>query len=227
MTTSIPVGKDPRNRNQLIAAGIRDDLAKRGIYCINLISSPGSGKTTLLECALPTLGENLRLAVIEADAATTNDADRLEHIGVRVEPLVTGITSCHIAQPSAKSAFDKLDLDALEFIVIENVGNLVCPAEEDLGEDDKIAMLSVAEGEDKPLKYPLLFQEATLALVNKIDAADALGADVDLMERNIRAVNPHVEVIRISARTGQGVDEFVKWILARCAAKRPSKNLAE
>lgn len=219
MTTTISVGKDPRSKNQQIADGIRADLAANGIFCINVISSPGSGKTTLLEYALPRLSADLRVAVIEADNATTNDADRLEKLGIRVEPLVTGVTSCHIAQPTAKSAFDKLNLAELDFIVIENVGNLVCPAEEDLGEDAKVVLLSVAEGEDKPQKYPLAFQEASLALVNKIDAADALGADVDLFEANIRAANPDVEVLRVSARTGEGVDGFMDWVKTRYAAK--------
>jgi hydrogenase nickel incorporation protein HypB len=218
--TTIVVDKDPRSEDQRIADGIRADLARRGIFAVNLISSPGSGKTTLLERALPLLAKDLRLAVIEADAATRNDADRLEKLGIAVEAICTGVTSCHIAQPSARKAFDNLPLAALDLVVIENVGNLVCPAEEDLGEDAKIAVLSVAEGEDKPLKYPLLFQEATLAVVNKIDAAVALGADVDLMERNIRAVNPAIEIMRLSARTGEGVDQFVAWIKSGLRKKR-------
>jgi hydrogenase nickel incorporation protein HypB len=218
--TTIVVDKDPRDENQAIADDIRADLARRRIFAVNLISSPGSGKTTLLERALPALAKEVKLAVIEADAATRNDADRLEKLGVAVEAICTGVTSCHIAQPSAKKAFDALELDGLDLVVIENVGNLVCPAEEDLGEDAKIAVLSVAEGEDKPLKYPLLFQEAKLAVINKIDAADALGADMDLMERNVRAVNPHIEIMRVSARTGAGLDQFLAWIKAGVAAKR-------
>ncbi|NLH48055.1 MAG: hydrogenase nickel incorporation protein HypB [Myxococcales bacterium] len=218
--TTLVVDKDPRRDDQKLAADIRADLQRRGILAINLISSPGSGKTTLLEKALPLLAADLRLGVIEADAATRNDADRLEKLNILVEPICTGITSCHIATPSAKNALANLPLDRLDLVVIENVGNLVCPAEEDLGEDYKIAVLSIAEGEDKPLKYPLLFQEATLALINKIDAAAALGADVDLMEKNIRAVNPRLEVLRVSARTGEGVGRFVAWVKARLAAKR-------
>ena len=218
--TTLVVDKDPRSDDQKLAAEIRADLKRRGILAINLISSPGSGKTTLLEKTLPLLAADLRLGVIEADAATRNDADRLEKLHILVEPICTGITSCHIATPSAKNALANLPLDRLDLVVIENVGNLVCPAEEDLGEDHKIAVLSIAEGEDKPLKYPLLFQEATLALINKIDAATALGADVDLMEKNIRAVNPRLEVLRVSARTGAGVERFVAWIKERLAAKR-------
>jgi hydrogenase nickel incorporation protein HypB len=218
--TTLVVDKDPRSDDQKLAAEIRADLQRRGILAINLISSPGSGKTTLLEKALPLLAADLRLGVIEADAATRNDADRLEKLDILVEPICTGITSCHIATPSAKKALANLPLDRLDLVVIENVGNLVCPAEEDLGEDYKIAVLSIAEGEDKPLKYPLLFQEATLALINKIDAAQALGADVELMEKNIRAVNPRLTVLRVSARTGEGVARFVDWVKARLADKR-------
>jgi hydrogenase nickel incorporation protein HypB len=218
--TTIVVQKDPRDENQQIADAIRADLARRKILALNFISSPGSGKTTLLEKMLPALAAQVRLAVVEADAATRNDADRLEKLGLRVEAICTGVTSCHIPQPSAKKAIDKLPLDALDLIVIENVGNLVCPAEEDLGEDAKIAVLSVAEGEDKPLKYPLLFQEARLAVINKTDAAEALGADVALIEQNIRNVNPRLETLRISARTGAGLDRVIAWILTRVHEKR-------
>jgi len=126
--------------------------------------------------------------------------------------IANAITGCHISPAAAKTAFDALDLDNLDLVVIENVGNLVCPSGVDLGEDHKIAMVSVPEGEDKPLKYPLLFQKSSLALINKVDVADALDADIDLLEINLRATNPGIEVIRISARTGHNVDFFVNWI---------------
>lgn len=208
----ININKDPREEKKIIAAGIRKKLNSLHILAVNLISSPGSGKTTLLEQTLPVLEQELRLAVIEADNATRNDADRLEAAGLTVEMIANAITGCHISVAAAKKAFGALDLDNLDLVVIENVGNLVCPSGVDLGEDHKIAMVSVAEGEDKPLKYPLLFQKSSLALINKIDAADALDADVDLLEANIRATNPGIEVIRLSARSGQNVDLFVDWI---------------
>lgn len=220
MTTTINVQKDPRDKNQRIAADIREELQRHGVYCVNMMSSPGSGKTTLLEKTLPVLAREVRLAVIEADNATTRDADRLARLGIAVEPILTGITGCHIAPPSAQKAFARFQLDQLDLVVIENVGNLVCPAEEDLGEDAKVVLLSVAEGEDKPQKYPLAFQECKLALINKIDAASALGADVDLMEANIRAANPQLEVMRISARTGEGVESFIAWLRRGMAGKR-------
>ncbi len=216
----IIINKDPREENRTIAAGIRERLKSHRILAINLISSPGSGKTTLLEAALPELSKELCLAVIEADCATTNDADRLETVGLRVEMIANAITGCHISPPAAQKAFEALDLDNLELVVIENVGNLVCPSDVDLGEDHKIAMVSVAEGEDKPLKYPLLFQNSSLALINKIDVADALDSDVNLLEANLRATNPGIEVLRISARTGHNVDGFVDWIKAKVDEKQ-------
>jgi len=216
----ININKDPREEKKIIAAGIRKKLNSLHILAVNLISSPGSGKTTLLEQTLPVLEQELRLAVIEADNATRNDADRLEAAGLTVEMIANAITGCHISVAAAKKAFGALDLDNLDLVVIENVGNLVCPSGVDLGEDHKIAMVSVAEGEDKPLKYPLLFQKSSLALINKIDAADALDADVDLLESNIRATNPGIEVIRLSARSGQNVDHFVDWIKEKLQDKQ-------
>jgi hydrogenase nickel incorporation protein HypB len=208
----IIINKDPREEKKIIASRIRERLNSRHILAVNLISSPGSGKTTLLEKALPVLSKEVRLAVIEADCATRLDADRLEASGLYVEMIANAITGCHISPAAAEKAFNALDLDNLDLVVIENVGNLVCPSGVDLGEDHKIAMVSVAEGEDKPLKYPLLFQKSSLALINKIDVAEALGADVDMLEANIRAVNPSIEVMRISARTGYNIYAFVEWI---------------
>ena len=216
----IPLNKDPREEKQRIAREIRTRLGERKILAVNLVSSPGSGKTTLLEKALPLLSQKVRLHVIEADTATRNDADRLEAIGAPVEMIANAITGCHISPAAAKTAFDAIDLDRVDLVVIENVGNLVCPAGVDLGEDHKIVMVSVAEGEDKPLKYPNIFMNASLALINKIDAASALGADTDLLERNIRATNPRIDIIRLSARTGAHVDEFVEWILRKLEEKR-------
>ena len=218
--TKIPVNMDPRAEKLRIAADIRTDLAERGILAVNLISSPGSGKTTLLEHSLPGLRDTCRLAVIEAGMATRNDADRLEAAGLSVVMIANAITGCHISPQAGKTAFDALDLDALDLVVIENVGNLVCPAGVDLGEDHKIVMVSVAEGEDKPLKYPLIFQNASLALINKVDAAEALGADVDLLEHNIDSVHPGMDVIRLSARTGDNLDSFTAWIVSTLERKR-------
>ncbi len=215
MMSKIQVNVDPREEKKRIAAGIRERLETAKTFAVNLISSPGSGKTTLLENALPKLENEFRLAVIEADTATRNDADRLEAKGLVVEMIANAITGCHISPKAAEKAFDALDLDNLDLVVIENVGNLVCPAGTDLGEHHKIVMVSIAEGEDKPLKYPLVFQNSSLALINKVDAAEALGADVDLLEKNIKATHPGIDVIRVSARTGENIDLFLNWIRER------------
>jgi hydrogenase nickel incorporation protein HypB len=220
---NIPLNKDPREEKRRIAQEIRTRLEERRILAVNLVSSPGSGKTTLLEKALPVLAKKVRLHVIEADTATRNDADRLEAIGAPVAMIANAITGCHISPAAAKTAFDAIDLDAVDLVVIENVGNLVCPAGVDLGEDYKIVMVSVAEGEDKPLKYPNIFMNARLAIINKIDAAEALGADIALLEKNILSTNPAIEIIRLSARTGRGVDAFVDWILDKVAQKRTKR----
>ena len=220
--SKITINKDPRDEKRIIAARIRERLKSRNILAVNLISSPGSGKTTLLELVLPELSKELRLAVIEADCATSNDADRLKAAGLTVEMIANAITGCHISPAAAKKAFDSLDLDNLDLVVIENVGNLVCPSGVDIGEDHKIAMVSISEGEDKPLKYPLLFQISSLALINKVDAADALYADVDLLESNIRATNPGIEIMKISARTGHNIESFVTWIKDKVYEKQNS-----
>lgn len=218
--TKVTLNKDPREQKRKIAAKIRSRLDEHRILALNLISSPGSGKTTLLEKALPLLAEKVRLHVIEADTATRNDADRLEAVGIPVEMITTGITGCHISPAAAKSAIDAITLDSLDLIVIENVGNLICPSGDDLGEDYKVVMVSVTEGEDKPLKYPNIFMQSGLALINKIDAAEPLGADIDLLEKNIRATNPRLDIIRLSAKTGKHLDEFVSWILGKYEEKR-------
>jgi len=216
----LTLNKDPREEKRRIADGIRTQLRERNILAVNLISAPGSGKTTLLEKALPVLSGRVRLAVIEADNATRNDADRIEAVGISVEMIPNAITGCHISPAAAEKAFGTLDLDNLDLVVIENVGNLVCPSDVDLGEDCKIVMVSVAEGEDKPLKYPLVFQNSALALINKIDAAEVLGANTDLLEKNIRATNPAIEIMRISARTGEHIKAFIEWIEGKLKQKQ-------
>jgi hydrogenase nickel incorporation protein HypB len=221
----IAVNKDPREEKRRIAANIRNLLAGHNTLAVNLISSPGSGKTTLLERVLPILAQKVRLHVIEADTATRNDADRLEAVGAAVEMIANAITGCHISPAAALTAFDAIDLNGLDLVVIENVGNLVCPSGVDLGEDAKIVMVSVAEGEDKPLKYPNIFRNASLALINKTDATAALGADIELLEKNIRATNPGIEIIRLSARTGQNVDMFASWILNKIHAKQNGQKV--
>jgi len=212
---------DPRAADKKTAQRLRRRLASEGVAMLNVISAPGAGKTTLLERSLPELSRRLRLAVIEGDAALTLDARRLAERGIEVVSVTTGVSGCHISPAQVLEALGHMDLAEMDLVVVENVGNLVCPAGVDLGEDAKVAVISVAEGEDKPLKYPLLFMRSRLAIINKVDIAGAAGCDVELLERNLRSVNPGIEVIRLSARTGENVDPWLEWVERAVASKSP------
>lgn len=211
-------------KNDAHAAANRARLAERGALALNLVSSPGSGKTTLLCRTIEALGSR-PLAVIEGDQQTSNDADRIRATGAPAVQINTG-KGCHLDAYMVGHALDHFDLRPSTTVFIENVGNLVCPAAFDLGEDAKVAILSVTEGEDKPLKYPDIFSAAKLALLNKVDLAPYCGVDLGLYETNLRRINPRIEVIHTSARTGEGVDRWLDWINARIGAK-PVKEAAE
>ena len=207
-------------KNDRYADANRARLADLGAFAVNLVSSPGSGKTTLLCKTIETLGDQ-PLAVIEGDQQTANDADRIRATGAAAIQVNTG-KGCHLDGHMVGHAMDHLDLAQNSLLFIENVGNLVCPAGFDLGEDCKVAILSVTEGEDKPLKYPDMFTASRLALLNKVDLAPYCDVDLDLYEKNLRRVNPGIEVIRVSARTGEGMDSWLNWLtgsLTRKAAK--------
>jgi hydrogenase nickel incorporation protein HypB len=210
--------------NDLHAGGIRALLAEHRVFCVNLLSSPGSGKTALLEASLLRFAQALRVAVIEGDIETSADADRLAPFGIPVVQINTGPFGgdCHLAAPLVAGAMAGLDLHNLDLLVIENVGNLVCPAEFDIGEDAKVIMLSVTEGEDKPLKYPLAFHESTLALVSKVDLLPYLDVNMDLVRENIRRANPALEVIAVSSRSGAGMEDWLAWLRAGVAEKQGS-----
>ncbi|MCX7890274.1 MAG: hydrogenase nickel incorporation protein HypB [Rhodobacteraceae bacterium] len=204
------------SRNDALAAENRAMLAGRGILAVNLVSSPGSGKTSLL---VRTIGElaPIPVAVIEGDQQTSNDAERIRAAGAPAVQVNTG-KGCHLDAAMVGRALGRLALQPASILFIENVGNLVCPAAFDLGEEAKVAVLSVTEGEDKPLKYPDIFAAARLAVINKIDLAPHCGADPDLIEANLRRVNPLIEVIRVSARTGEGMEAWVGWLKGRLVA---------
>jgi hydrogenase nickel incorporation protein HypB len=208
--------------NERHAAGIRTLLADHGVFAINLMSSPGAGKTTLLEATLARLGDRLRVAVIEGDIETTADADRLSPYGIPVVQINTGPFGgdCHLAAPLVAGAVEQIDLHALDLLVVENVGNLVCPAEFDIGEDRKIVLLSVTEGEDKPLKYPLMFHESSLAMVTKIDLLPHLDVDMDRIREHIRRTNPNLVVLPVSSKTGEGLEPWLAWLEEGIRAKR-------
>ncbi|MBQ0751661.1 MAG: hydrogenase nickel incorporation protein HypB [Roseovarius sp.] len=213
----IEIETDILAKNDRYAAANRARLAELGAFAINLVSSPGSGKTTLLCRTIEALGAQ-PLAVIEGDQQTANDADRIRATGAQAVQVNTG-KGCHLDGHMVGHAMEHLDIAPASLLFIENVGNLVCPAAFDLGEDCKVAILSVTEGEDKPLKYPDMFTAAKLALLNKVDLAPYCDVDLDLYEANLRRVNPGLEVIRVSSRTGEGMDRWLGWLQGRLAQK--------
>ncbi len=213
----IEVETDILAKNDRYAAANRAVLAELGALALNLVSSPGSGKTTLLCRTIEALGDR-PLAVIEGDQQTSNDADRIRATGAKAVQVNTG-KGCHLDGHMVGHAMEHLGLAPGAMLFIENVGNLVCPAAFDLGEDAKVAILSVTEGEDKPLKYPDMFTASRLALLNKIDLAPYCDVDLDLYEANLRRVNPGIEIIRVSARTGEGMAAWIGWLEKALAAK--------
>lgn len=214
----IEVETDILAKNDAYAAANRARLAALGAFAVNLVSSPGSGKTTVLCRTIEALGTR-PLAVIEGDQQTTNDADRIRATGAPAIQINTG-KGCHLDGHMVGHAMDHLALEAGVLLFIENVGNLVCPAAFDLGEDAKVAILSVTEGEDKPLKYPDMFTAARIALLNKVDLAPHCDVDLDLYEANLRRVNPDIAIIRLSARTGEGMGDWIAWLEDGLGAKR-------
>ncbi|MEZ0602004.1 hydrogenase nickel incorporation protein HypB [Paraburkholderia sp. IW21] len=215
--TSITLEQDILAKNQLLAERNRGWLAGRSILALNLMSSPGAGKTTLLERTIHDLGETLPLTVIEGDQATLNDAQRIRATGARVVQINTG-TGCHLDAEMASRALTQLDPPMHSVVMIENVGNLVCPALFDLGEGAKVLILSVTEGEDKPIKYPHMFRACSLLLLNKIDLLPHLRFDVEQCVGYARRVNPGIEILQVSAQSGEGMDAWYTWL---CAMRAP------
>jgi hydrogenase nickel incorporation protein HypB len=220
--TRVRVVEDALDANNTIARANRADFDRHGVRVVNLMSAPGAGKTALLERALCDL-DGLRVGVLEGDVAGSFDADRLSLLHVPVAQLNTekGFGGeCHLDANMVRSALPQLPLEELDLLVIENVGNLVCPAEFRVGEDARIMICSVTEGEDKPLKYPLMFRACELVVINKIDLLPHLAFDVERLLANLEAVHPGVEHLLVSARTGEGVDAF-RSRLARVAEHAP------
>jgi hydrogenase nickel incorporation protein HypB len=219
--TKVKVATDALDANSTIAAANRHDFDHAGVKVVNLMSAPGAGKTTLLERALGDGIEGLRVGVLEGDVQGSMDADRLAVLHVPVTQLNTDNGfggECHLDANMVRSALPEIDLDEIDMLLIENVGNLVCPAEFRVGEDARAMVSSVAEGEDKPLKYPLMFRTCEFVVVNKIDLLPYVDFDMDRFLANLDQVNPGVEYALVSARTGEGVDRFQDW-LAGVAAR--------
>jgi hydrogenase nickel incorporation protein HypB len=203
------------SENDRVAAENRARLGAARVRTVNMMSSPGAGKTTLLRETLQRFDGRLRVGVVEGDIATSLDADRLADLAHAVALVNTSAGfggECHLDAVMVQAGLRGLPLDDLDLVVIENVGNLVCPAEFDVGEDAKVMVFSVTEGEEKPLKYPVMFRTTELVLMNKIDLLPHLDFDVDRFVDNLRAVNPHAELLPLSARTGEGVDAWCNWL---------------
>ncbi len=211
--------------NDAIAAENRALFAERGVLVVNVMSSPGSGKTRLLERTLAKLPPELATAVVVGDICTTNDADRLAAGGRPVVQINTEPFGgdCHLGAHVVREAISGFDLDALDLILVENVGNLVCPAEFDIGEDFRCVVLSVTEGEDKPVKYPLMFRVCDVALVNKVDLLPHLEFDRELALENIRSIHADMEIFEVSARTDAGLEAWLDWLVGRVQAKRDAR----
>ena len=210
----VRVVEDALDANNTIARANRDDFDRNGVAVVNLMSAPGAGKTAVLERVLGELGD-VHAGVLEGDVQGSLDADRLASLHVPVVQLNTGNGfggECHLDANMVRSALPALPLEEIELLIVENVGNLVCPAEFRIGEDVRIMVSSVAEGEDKPLKYPLMFRACELVVINKIDLLPHVDFDLERYLHHLDAVHPGVETMQVSARTGEGVEEFREWL---------------
>lgn len=209
--------------NQQGADHNRAHFDEWGITCLNMMSSPGAGKTALLEKTLAALSNQMQIAVIEGDMTTELDADRLRQYGVPVIAINTG-RSCHLDSKMVAGGIHRLeheyDPKIFDLVLVENVGNLVCPAEFEVGEHAKVALLSITEGEDKPLKYPIMFQEADCLLITKTDLAPYLDVDINQIAANVRQMNPHVTIIPVSAKTGEGLETWFEWVKSQVSTQR-------
>ena len=207
----VAVVKNILEANQRIADENRQAFDEKGLLVINLMSSPGAGKTTLLEKTIHLLQKEYKVGVVEGDIQSTYDAERIGKTGAPVVQINTG-GACHLDSNMVREALKTLKLGNLNLLFIENVGNLVCPAEFQLGEHFKAMILSVAEGDDKPLKYPLMFQESRVLLINKIDLLPFCDCNVNLMEERARAINSSLQIFRVSCRTGEGLEDWIGWL---------------
>jgi hydrogenase nickel incorporation protein HypB len=207
----VEVRKNVLKQNDVIARALRERFRQAGVLAVSFVSSPGSGKTAFLEKTLTLLHPRSRVAALVGDLATESDAARLARSQAPVKQIITG-TVCHLEAAMVQDALDGWDLNDLDFLFIENVGNLVCPSSYDLGEDLRFVLLSVTEGEDKPLKYPTIFNSADVAIITKSDLAAAVEFDEAAARRNVQAVRPGMEVFKLSAKTGEGIAEYLDFL---------------
>jgi hydrogenase nickel incorporation protein HypB len=210
----VPLERKVFSENDRIAAELRARFKQHGLLCVNLISSPGSGKTSLLECTLAQLPREARVAVLTGDIQTENDAIRLQRFGFPVKQITTGGT-CHLDASMIARHLADWSLEELDILFIENVGNLVCPASYDLGEAAKIVVLSVAEGADKPLKYPSIFFKSELLILSKVDLLPYVPFDIEAATENARRVHPEMQVLKLSCISGEGLQDWTRWLRHR------------
>ena len=214
----LPLKSKVLNENQIFAESLRVRFREHGVLCLNLISGPGSGKTALLERTLASLDPATRVCVLTGDIQTDNDARRLAQYGFPVQQITTGGT-CHLDGRMIEKHLAAWNLDEIDLLFIENVGNLVCPSSYDLGEASKIVLLSVTEGEDKPLKYPTMFNSADAAVITKMDIAVPCGFDLELARKNINEIRPGIRIFETSAKTGMGMEEWLGYLAEARAAR--------
>jgi hydrogenase nickel incorporation protein HypB len=207
----VEVRRNVLKQNDVIARSLREQFRAAGVFVVSLVSSPGSGKTTFLEKTLTKLQPQYRVAALVGDLATENDAVRLARSRAPVKQITTG-TLCHLEAAMVQNALQGWDLHQMDFLFIENVGNLVCPSSYDLGESMRLILMSVTEGEDKPLKYPTIFNSADVAVVTKDDLASAVEFDWDTARKSIESVRPGMKIFRLSAKTGEGMQEYVDFL---------------
>jgi hydrogenase nickel incorporation protein HypB len=220
--TRVPLERKVLNENDRLAAELRQSFVRHATWCVNLISSPGSGKTALLERTLAGFDTQCRVAVLTGDIQTDNDAQRLARYGFPVRQITTG-GACHLDARMITSALSEWSPAGIDMLFIENVGNLVCPTSYDLGEEDRVVVLSVTEGEDKPLKYPATFNRADLVVFNKIDLLPYVPFNIELARENARRVNPGAQIVEVSCTTGAGLDAWRQWIESRRTASAAAR----
>jgi hydrogenase nickel incorporation protein HypB len=220
MAEKVEINAKVLSENEQRAAAIRRRLKEHRIVCLNLVSSPGAGKTTLLEHTLARLNNEFRISLVAGDVQTENDANRLIRAGGRqVQPIVTR-GACHLDAGMVEKSLAKITLEETDLLFIENVGNLVCPSSYDLGEDAKVVIVSVTEGEDKPLKYPGMFRRSSLMIISKTDLLPHCPCQIDELRRNALSINGDLEIISLSALTGEAMDQWYAWLRSRILSAR-------
>ena len=217
----ITVLKDIFESNVQVADDIKKLLQQKKIYLMDLMGSPGCGKTTFTDKIIESLKDKYRIAIIEGDISTAKDAEKLSIHNIPIVQIETSLFGgeCHLESSWIKKSLEKFDLDNLDIVIIENVGNLVCPAEFELGDDERIVVLSVTEGEDKPVKYPLMFNTSQTLILSKIDLLPHLNYNLDLVKKNIKKVNPNIRVFQVSAATGEGIESFIEYLTGKIENK--------